>query len=77
MPPVEFEPTIPASARPRTYGLGWVHTFNVTACRNAVTLQVANAVQSYELNLHPVTVRRNSNHHAQHCEVPSLLREPK
>jgi hypothetical protein len=44
--------------------LGSVHTCNVTAYRNAVTLQVADTVRSCELNLHPLTVRRNSNHHA-------------
>jgi hypothetical protein len=44
--------------------LVWVHTCNITTYRDAVTLQVADTVWSYELNLHPVTVRRNSNHHA-------------
>jgi len=34
--------------------LRWVHTFNVTAYRNAVTLQVTHTIRSYELNFHPV-----------------------
>jgi hypothetical protein len=32
----------------------WVHTCNVTAYRNAVTLQVTDTVRSYGLNIHPV-----------------------
>jgi hypothetical protein len=32
----------------------WVHTCNVTAYRNAVTLQVTHTIRSYELNFHPV-----------------------
>jgi hypothetical protein len=36
------------------YTLRWVHTCNVTAYRNAVTLQVTDTIRSYELNLHPV-----------------------
>jgi hypothetical protein len=31
-----------------------VHTCNVTAYRNAVTLQVTDTIRSYDLNLHPV-----------------------
>jgi hypothetical protein len=34
--------------------LRWVHTSNVTAYRNAVTLQVTDTIRSYELNFHPV-----------------------
>jgi hypothetical protein len=34
--------------------LRWVHTCNVTAYRNVVTLQVTDTIRSYELNLHPV-----------------------
>ena len=34
--------------------LRWVHTCNVTAYHNAVTLQVTDAIRSYELNFHPV-----------------------
>jgi hypothetical protein len=34
--------------------LRWVHTCNVTAYRNAVTLQVTDTIRSYELNFHPV-----------------------
>ena len=34
--------------------LRWVHTCNVTAYRNAVTLQETDAILSYELNFHPV-----------------------
>ena len=34
--------------------LRWVHTCNVTAYRNAVTLQVTYTIRSYELNFHPV-----------------------
>ena len=33
---------------------GWVHTCNVTAYRNAVTLQVTHTIRSYELNFHSV-----------------------
>ena len=40
--------------------LRWVHTRNVTAYRNAVTLQVTDTIRSYELNFlslsHDVTV---------------------
>jgi hypothetical protein len=36
------------------YTLRWVHTCNVTAYRNAVTLQVTDTIRSYELNFHPV-----------------------
>jgi hypothetical protein len=32
----------------------WVHTCNVTAYRNAVTLQVTDTIRSYDLNFHPV-----------------------
>jgi hypothetical protein len=32
----------------------WVHTCNVTAYRNAVTLQVPDMKRSYDLNFHPV-----------------------
>jgi len=31
-----------------------VRTCNVTAYRNAVTLQVTDTIRSYELNFHPV-----------------------
>jgi hypothetical protein len=34
--------------------LSWVHTCNVTAYRNAVTLQVTDTMRSYKLNFHPV-----------------------
>jgi hypothetical protein len=34
--------------------LRWVHTCNVTAYRNAVTLQETDTIRSYELNFHPV-----------------------
>ena len=34
--------------------LRWVHTCNVTACRNAVTLQVTHTIRSYKLNFYPV-----------------------
>ena len=34
--------------------LRWVHTCNVTAHRNAVTLQVTDTIRSYELNFHPM-----------------------
>jgi len=33
---------------------GWVHTCNVTAYRNAVTLQVTQTIRSYDLNFHSV-----------------------
>jgi len=45
-----------------TYCLSWVHTCNVTAYRNAVTLQLTSTIRSYELNIYPlphgVTVSR-------------------
>jgi hypothetical protein len=34
--------------------LRWVHTCNVTAFRNALTLQVTDTKRSYVLNVHPV-----------------------
>jgi hypothetical protein len=34
--------------------LRWVHTCNVTAYRNALTLQVTHTIRSYDLNFHPV-----------------------
>jgi hypothetical protein len=34
--------------------LKWVHTCNVTAYHNAVTLQETDTIQSYELKFHPV-----------------------
>jgi hypothetical protein len=34
---------------------GWVHTCNVTAYRNAVTLQVTDTVRSYYMKFHPVS----------------------
>jgi hypothetical protein len=34
--------------------LMWVPTCNVTAYRNAVTLQVTDTIRSYDLNFHPV-----------------------
>ena len=34
--------------------LRWVHTCNVAAYRNAVTLQVTDTIRIYELNFHPV-----------------------
>jgi hypothetical protein len=34
--------------------LRWVHTCNVAAYRNAVTLQVTDTKRSYDLNFHPV-----------------------
>jgi hypothetical protein len=37
-----------------TRALRWGHTCNVTACRNAVTLQVTDTIRSYQLNFHPV-----------------------
>ena len=50
----EFEPAIPASEWPQTRVLRGVHSCNVTAHRNAVTLQVTDTIRSYELNFHPV-----------------------
>ena len=41
-------------ARYKLCGLKRVHTCNVTAYRNAVTLQETDAIRSYELNFHPV-----------------------
>jgi hypothetical protein len=54
MTQAEFEPAIPASKRPQTHCLRCVHTCNVTAYRNAITLQVTDMIQSYHLNFHPV-----------------------
>jgi hypothetical protein len=34
--------------------LRWVHTCNVTAYRNAVTLQLTDTIRNYGLNFHPV-----------------------
>ena len=34
--------------------LRWVHTRNITAYRNTVTLQETDTIRSYELNFHPV-----------------------
>jgi hypothetical protein len=34
--------------------LRWVHTWNVTAFHNAVTLQMTDMKRSYDLNFHPV-----------------------
>jgi len=34
--------------------LRWVHTCNVTAYRNTVTLQLTHTIRSYELNFYPV-----------------------
>jgi hypothetical protein len=34
--------------------LRWVHTCNVTAFHNAVTLQVTDTIRSSDLNFHPV-----------------------
>ena len=36
------------------YALRWVHTCNVTAYSNAVTLQVTDTIRSYELNFLPL-----------------------
>jgi hypothetical protein len=54
MPSAGFEPTILVDERPQRYGLRWVHTCNVTAYRNAVTLQVTDTIRNYDLNFHPV-----------------------
>ena len=55
--------------------LRWVHTCNVTAYRNAVTLQETDTIRSYELNFQPVPHGVNSILRALHIAVPSLLRE--
>jgi len=57
-------------------GSRWVHTCNVTAYRNAVSLQVTDTIRSYALNFHPVPHGVNSILRALHHGVPSLLREP-
>jgi hypothetical protein len=54
MLPVGLEPTISAEERPKYYALRWVQTCNVTAYRNAVTLQVPDTIRSYVLKFHPV-----------------------
>jgi hypothetical protein len=57
-----------------TYTLRWVHTCNVTAYRNAVTLQVTDNTElrsDFRPVPHGVSVLRTLHH-----EVPSLLREP-
>jgi len=56
MPPEGFDPPPPspgtqAATDPR---FRWVHTCNVTAYRNAVTLQVTDTIQSYVLKFHLV-----------------------
>jgi hypothetical protein len=48
--------------------LKWVHTCNVTAYQNAVTLQVTDTIRNYDLNFHPVPHGVTVS-----CE---LLREP-
>jgi hypothetical protein len=52
MSPVEFEPIFSADKQPQTYALRWVHTYNFTANRHAVTLQVTDTIRSYDLNFH-------------------------
>jgi len=52
--PARFKSAIPSSERRQFHPLRWVHTCNVTAYRNAVTLQVTDTIRSYELNFHPV-----------------------
>jgi hypothetical protein len=47
-------PHISAETRQVMFVIRWVHTCIVTACRNAVTLQVTDTMRSYELNFHPV-----------------------
>jgi len=44
----------PESACTTRVPLRWVHTCNLTAYRNAVTLQDTDTIRSYELNFHPV-----------------------
>jgi hypothetical protein len=54
MPPAGFVPAFPAGERQQTHALRRVHTCNVTAFHNAVTLQVTDTIRSYGLNFHPV-----------------------
>jgi hypothetical protein len=54
MPPVGFVTHISAVERPQTFDLWCVHTCNVTAYHNAVTLQLTDTLLSYDLNFHPV-----------------------
>jgi hypothetical protein len=42
------------AVRRNTSVVWWVHTCNVTAYRNAVTLQVTETIQIYDLNFHAV-----------------------
>jgi hypothetical protein len=39
---------------PTCYRLRWVHTCNVAAYRNTLTLKVTDTIRSYDLNFHPV-----------------------
>jgi len=55
-------------------GFRWVHTCNVTAYRNAVTLQVTRYGVRAELSSR--ASRRNSIVRALRCGVRSLLRQP-
>jgi hypothetical protein len=55
--PARFKPAVPSSEQRQFHPLRWVHTCNVTAYRNAVTLQVTDTILSYELNFHPVPHR--------------------
>ena len=56
--------------------LRWIHTCNVTACRNAVTLQMPGTIRSYELNFHlkPHDVRVSCERYT--LVAPSLLWGP-
>jgi hypothetical protein len=51
---VGFESTLSVGEGPQTYLLRWIHTCNVTAYRNAVTLQATDTKLSYDLNFQPV-----------------------
>ena len=53
-----------------------LHTCNVTAYRNAVTLQVTHTIRSSERNFHPVPHRVTVSCERYTAGFPSLLREP-
>jgi cyclophilin family peptidyl-prolyl cis-trans isomerase len=61
----------------QTHFFRWVHTCNVTAYRNAVTLQVTDTIRSEDLNSHPlphdVTV---SCEHVRTCSCRKCIINP-
>jgi hypothetical protein len=56
--------------------LRWVYTCNITAYHNAITLQVSDTIQSYDLNFHPVPHGVTVSCERYIRRFPVLLREP-